>query len=92
MKIKILTVLAGLFLALSAAADTQNGWTNKEPNKNGMDGWFYNGNAHAKRTMIMQNTPPPNPPPPVPLDGGLVALIGAGAALGYKKYKEKNQE
>ena len=37
-------------------------------------------------------TPPPNPPPPVPLDGGLVALIGAGAALGYKKYKEKNQE
>ncbi|MEL0176117.1 MAG: hypothetical protein VW851_06160 [Cryomorphaceae bacterium] len=36
--------------------------------------------------------PPPNPPPPVPLDGGLVALIGAGAALGYKKYKEKNQE
>lgn len=38
------------------------------------------------------NPPPPNPPPPVPLDGGLVALIGAGAALGYKKYKEKNQE
>lgn len=30
-----------------------------------------------------------NPPPPVPLDGGLVALIGAGAALGYKKYKYK---
>ena len=78
--------------SLSAAAGTQNGWTNKEPNKNGMDGWFYNGNAHAKRTMITQNnTPPPgNPPPPVPLDGGLVALIGAGAALGYKKYKEKN--
>ena len=41
-----------------------------------------------------RNTPPPpgNPPPPVPLDGGLVALIGAGAALGYKKYKAKNQE
>lgn len=36
--------------------------------------------------------PPPNPPPPVPLDGGLIALIGAGAALGYKKYREKNQE
>jgi len=39
-----------------------------------------------------KSPPPPNPPPPVPLDGGLVALIGAGAALGYKKYKEKNQE
>ncbi len=38
------------------------------------------------------HNPPPNPPPPVPLDGGLIALIGAGAALGYKKYKEKNQE
>jgi hypothetical protein len=35
---------------------------------------------------------PGNPPPPVPLDGGLMALIGAGAALGYKKYKAKNQE
>ncbi len=35
-------------------------------------------------------SPPPNPPPPVPLDGGLVALIGAGAVLGYKKYKEGN--
>ena len=40
-----------------------------------------------------RNIPVPfNPPPPVPLDGGLVALIGAGAALGYKKYKAKNQE
>ena len=36
-------------------------------------------------------TPPPNPPPPVPLDGGLIALIGAGAALGYKKYKDRQE-
>ena len=35
--------------------------------------------------------PPPNPPPPVPLDGGLIALIGAGAALGYKKYKNRQE-
>jgi hypothetical protein len=35
--------------------------------------------------------PPPNPPPPVPLDGGLIALIGAGAALGYKKYKDRQE-
>lgn len=92
MKIKILTVLAGVFLALSAAADTQNGWTNKEPNKNGMDGWFYNGNAHAKRTMIMQNTTPPDPPPGVPLDGGLIGLIAAGGAVGYKRYKKMNDD
>lgn len=43
----------------------------------------------AQRRRII---PVPGPPPPVPLDGGLVALIGAGAALGYKKYKAKNQE
>jgi len=43
----------------------------------------------AQRRRII---PVPGPPPPVPLDGGLVVLIGAGAALGYKKYKAKNQE
>lgn len=30
------------------------------------------------------------PPPPVPLDGGLVALLIAGGAAGYKKYKKAN--
>lgn len=49
--------------------------------------------AMSLNTYGQLNPPPPGaPPPPVPLDGGLVALIGAGAALGYKKYKEKNQE
>ena len=33
---------------------------------------------------IPQNTPPP---PPVPLDGGLVALLAAGGAVAYKKYR-----
>lgn len=48
--------------------------------------------AMSLNTYGQLNPPPPGAPPPVPLDGGLVALIGAGAALGYKKYKEKNQE
>jgi len=40
--------------------------------------------------MPMTDTPPP--PPDVPLDGGLIALIAAGGAMGYKKYKDKNVE
>ena len=49
---------------------------------------FFGSTANAQWG---HKSPPPNPPPPVPLDGGLIALIGAGAALGYKKYKEKDQ-
>ena len=37
---------------------------------------------------IPQNTPPP---PPVPLDGGLVALLAAGGAVAYKKYRSVEQ-
>ena len=90
MNIKILAVLAGVALALTAAADTQNGWSSTPKNSNGMDGWFYSGNAHAKRTMVMQNVRPPDPIPEVPLDGGLIGLIAAGGAVGYRKYKAKN--
>jgi hypothetical protein len=35
---------------------------------------------------IPQGTPPE---PPVPLDGGLVALLAAGGAVAYKKYRSK---
>jgi hypothetical protein len=55
--------------------------------------FLFSFSAEAQRRFDDHNPPPPgNPPPPVPLDGGLVALIGAGAALGYKKYKEHNKE
>ena len=36
--------------------------------------------------------PPPPSDPAVPLDGGLIALIAAGGAVGYKKYKQRNTE
>ena len=90
MKTKYLYTMAGVLFALALAADTQNGWSSTPKNSNGMDGWFYSGNAHAKRTMVMQNTTPPDPPPGVPLDGGLIGLIAAGGAVGYRKYKAKN--
>ena len=48
------------------------------------DNWF----SSQPPPVIPQNNTPP-PPPGVPLDGGLVALISAGAALGYKKYKDR---
>lgn len=31
-----------------------------------------------------------NPPPPVPLDGGLVALLAAGGAVGYRRLRRRN--
>lgn len=36
--------------------------------------------------------PESGPPPPVPLDGGLVALLIAGGAAGYGRYKKKRNE
>ena len=43
--------------------------------------------------LAAQGGGPPTPSDPaVPLDGGLIALIAAGGAVGYKKYKQRNTE
>ena len=47
------------------------------------DSWF----SQKKSNPTRPNAPPP---PGVPLDGGLIGLIAAGGALGYKKYKQRN--
>ena len=47
------------------------------------DSWF------TRRQPSRPMPPPPEEPPAVPLDGGLIGLIAAGGALGYKRYKEK---
>ena len=49
------------------------------------DSWF--GRRQPTRPAT---PPPPSDPPGVPLDGGLIGLIAAGGALGYKKYKARN--
>ena len=36
--------------------------------------------------------PPPNIDPPVPIDGGITALLIAGGAMGYRKYKKHQEE
>jgi len=48
------------------------------------DSWF------TRRQPSRPMPPPPEEPPAVPLDGGLIGLIAAGGALGYKKYKDRN--
>lgn len=35
--------------------------------------------------------PEDNPPPPVPLDGGLIALLAAGGAAGYRQFKQRRK-
>jgi len=41
-------------------------------------------------TIIAQPPPPPPPPPPgVPIDGGVLGLLGAVLMYGYKKYLSK---
>ena len=48
------------------------------------DSWFSQKKSNPRPR-------PSSPPPPgVPLDGGLIGLIAAGGALGYKKYKQRN--
>ena len=74
-RIQLLTAIAFVSFALSAQQKKD------EPI---MDNWFA-----KKPTAPPPATPPP--PPNVPLDGGLVALIAAGGAVGYKKYRDRKK-
>jgi len=50
--------------------------------------------AMAFTSKLFAQGPPPPPPPPtaVPIDGGILALLGLGAAFGIKKIKEKKSK
>ena len=74
-RIQLLTAIAFVSFALSAQQKKD------EPI---MDNWF------AKKPTAPPPAAPP-PPPNVPLDGGLVALIAAGGAVGYKKYRDRKK-
>jgi hypothetical protein len=57
------------------------------PFQESFDNMFYIENP----IELLDNTSV-GPPPPVPLDGGLVALLVAGGAAGYGRYKKKRNE
>jgi hypothetical protein len=49
----------------------------------------------ALNVILAQGPGGPPPPPRIPIDGGALLLLGAGAAYGYKKIREsrvKHQE
>ena len=55
-----------------------------QDSENAFEEAFEDMFQYEEPVWIPQNTPPP---PPVPLDGGLVALLAAGGAVAYKKYR-----
>jgi len=73
-KIQLLTAIALVSFSLNAQQQKKN-----DPL---FDNWF----AHEPTP---QYAVPPGPPNSVPLDGGLIGLIAAGGAMGYRKYKQK---
>ena len=75
---KYLLVTLSLIISVGAVAQ-------QKKDKTVMDNWF------AKKPTAPPPASPP-PPPNVPLDGGLIGLIAAGGAVGYKKYKDRKKE
>ena len=69
-------VAAALVVSLSAQQQKKN------------DPLFHNWFANQPSPVVPVNSTPP-PPPNVPIDGGLIGLIAAGGAMGYRKYKQK---
>lgn len=59
-----------------------------QDNGNDFEEVFEDMFQFVEPVWIPQNTPPP---PPVPLDGGLVALLAAGGAAGYRQYQKKTK-
>ncbi len=74
---KILMTVMLLFSVIARGQDSENAF--EETFK---DMFQY----EEEPVWTPENTPPD---PPVPLDGGLVALLAAGGAVAYKKYRSK---
>ena len=70
-------IIASMLLLVSLVARGQD-------NGNAFEEAFEDMFQFEEPVWIPQNTPPD---PPVPLDGGLVALLAAGGAVAYKKYR-----
>ena len=72
-------IIVSMMLLVSLVARGQD-------NGNAFEEAFEDMFQFEEPVFIPQNSPPD---PPVPLDGGLVALLAAGGAVAYKKYRSK---
>ena len=72
-----------IFVALAALPATAQEY--QDPFAEAFEGMFQ----IQEPVWIPQSGEPPGPPD-VPLDGGLTALLAAGAAVGYRKFRTKS--
>jgi len=77
-KMKTIYTIVAAALVFSVSAQQQ------KKNDQLFDNWFAN-----QPTPQYAAPPPPPNTPGVPIDGGLIGLIAAGGAMGYRKYKQK---
>lgn len=75
----LLFVAIAVLPALPAAAQEY-----QDPFAEAFEGMFQ----IQEPVWIPQSGEPPGPP--VPLDGGLTALLAAGAAVGYRRFRAKS--
>ena len=75
----IFVALAALPALPAAAQETQ------DPFAEAFEGMFQ----IEEPVWIPQSGEPPGPPD-VPLDGGLTALLAAGAAVGYRRFRARS--
>ena len=73
----LLTTVAFVFVSTTVLAEDPY-----NPFQESFDNMFY-----IENPVELLDTSS-GPPPPVPLDGGLVALLVAGGAAGYRKFKK----
>ena len=78
----LVTTVALVFATTTLLAEDPN-----NPFQESFDNMFY-----IENPIEFLDTSDDGPPPPVPLDGGLVALLVAGGAAGYGRYKKKRNE
>jgi MYXO-CTERM domain-containing protein len=79
-------VKRGILVAALLAAQAAAGQYQENPFEEAFNGMFQI--EHPDWEAITSSAEPPGPPD-VPLDGGLVALLGAGAAVGYRKFRSR---
>ncbi|MFM6999355.1 MAG: PID-CTERM protein-sorting domain-containing protein [Bacteroidota bacterium] len=77
-------MIRALFLAAVFASVPARAQENQDPFAEAFEDMFQIQDPDWE--LITSDAPPD---PPVPLDGGLTALLAAGAAVGYRRFRTK---